>query len=598
MRNVVWRSGAHGLAIGGMCILLGGQIQAAQYYVNGSQGQDRSACVSTPGPGTAACKTIQYLTGNADLGGGDVVRVAPGIYHGGFTVEDADSGTAGNPVTFLADGGQVILEGTDPVPLDDATAQQCTATLNCAGNGTAYPMVWRFNIGTRALTDVIETVWTPIRVDDSVVTGVVFDLTKPLPSKGVLSIAEVQQISGSWFRSGSYLYVHTFQDVAPSTTANNVEILAYDAVVIVRGDNVTFDGFTIRYAGDYGFLVSGGAFVTLRNAIVHSVGGMAVMYNSGATNGTIENVEVSHAYNRKQFTVPDQSGAMCYTAECGWYNNAGGTGLKIDGGDNGATGFMVKNVTAYNSWNVVSVEEISYSTFVDVLAKNSPNHTFIISGNATASKCHHVTLKRTLAFNGQDSFYIAGCTNGLAIRNAFGAFLGEANAVTASTTGWRIRGVLSDTGINLAADATPGFSTNRNWLNQTGTLCKAGAVRYGCNTAEWRALGYDLNSRFTAVKLAGFTTWPLGPGLAISTKTRADFYPVSGSSTIDAGDPDLDGDGVLETGSGGDDECTAAHNCAGAGPDIGPFEFGLASGQPPSVDPPPPPDNVQRSDTR
>ena len=38
---------------------------------------------------------------------------------------------------------------------------------------------------------------------------------------------------------------------------------------------------------------------------------------------------------------------------------------------------------------------------------------------------------------------------------------------------------------------------------------------------------------------------------------------------------DLDGDGVLETGPSGDDECTPAHNCAGSGPDIGPFEYGL-----------------------
>ena len=596
MLNVVWRSGAHGLAIGGMCILLGGQIQAAQYYVNGSQGQDRSACLSTPGPGTAACKTIQYLISGVDLNGGDVVRVAPGTYHGKITIQDVDSGTAGNPVVFLADGGQVSLEGTDAVPLDDASAQQCTASLNCAGDGTAYPMAWRFNIGTRSVVDVIETVWTPVRVNDAAITGVVFDLTKPLPSKGVTSIAEVQQISGSWFRSGSYLYVHTFQDVAPSATANNLEILSTDAVVLVYGDYVTFDGFTIRYASDYGFLVSGGAYVTLRNAAVYSIGGIGILYNSGATNGTIENVDVSHVYNRKQFTVPDQS-ASCYTTSCGWYNNAGGTALKIDGGPNGTTGFLVKNVTAYNAWNVVSVEEISYSTFLDVLVKNSPNHTFILYGNATASKCHHLKLDRTLAFNGQDSFYIAGCTNSLALRNAFGLYLGPANTSTAATTGWRVRSGLSDSGIYVASDATSGFSNDRNWLNATGSLCKLGAGRYACNSTEWRGFGYDLNSNFTAVKLAGFTTWPLAPGLALSTKTRADFYPISGSSTIDAGDPDLDGDGVLETGPGGDDECTAAHNCFGARPDIGPFEYGL-TGTPPPADPPPPPSNVQRSDTR
>jgi hypothetical protein len=79
------------------------------------------------------------------------------------------------------------------------------------------------------------------------------------------------------------------------------------------------------------------------------------------------------------------------------------------------------------------------------------------------------------------------------------------------------------------------------------------------------------------VKLAGFPRWPAQNGLELSRKMREDFYPLAGSSTIDAGDPDLDGDGTLETGPGGDDECIPAHDCQGAGPDIGPFEYGIVT---------------------
>jgi len=554
---------------------------AKDYFVDGSAGADRSACVSTPGPGTAACKSISYAIGHANLRAGDRVRIASGNYREGLEIEAGDSGTAANPVVFVGEG-DVVVEGLDPKPLDDSQAVPCTAEANCGGSGQAYPHVYRFAHGKGIVSGVVETVWTPIRVDDSKVTGVLFDLTKPIPSKTVNTLADVEKFSGSYMVAGDFLFVHTYQDVAPSRTANDVEVIKQKCVVHLSGARgVRLENMTFRYATEQVVFLADSHDIELRNLNVHSAAGFGINISNGSDRVRVRDVEVSHVYGRKEFSQPQRDAGSCFTATCGWYNRGGGTGFKIDGGPSGAAGFDVRGLTAYNAWNVVSIEQVKNSTFQDVLTKNSPNHTFIMDDKVDSPNCRDNLLLGILAFNGQDSVYIAGCQNSRSFRSGSGHWFQGKTEVNSPSSGWRVRGVLGSPGIGIASDSLSGFTTDYNFMSGSGASCKItrpkplGSVKYDCDGAEWKDLGYDSHSRHAGVRLAGFPSWPPENGLELSRKVRKDFYPVAGSSTIDAGDPDLDGDGVLETGPGGDDECTAAHNCSGAGPDIGPFEYGI-----------------------
>lgn len=555
---------------------------AKEYFVSGSAGADRSPCISNPRGGTLACKSISYVIAHADLGPGDRVHIAGGNYRESVTIGAQDSGTAVNPVVLVGEG-DVALEGLDPLPLDDGAAVSCTADVNCGGDGASYPHVYRFPVGSRTVAGVVETVWTPVRVDDSKVTGVIFDLTKPIPAKTVGTLADVERFSGSYMTAKGYLYVHTYQDVAPSRTANDVEIIARPIVVQLAGTaGVRLENMTLRYAVEQVLLVSNSHDIELRNLRVYSAAGFGINVNNGSNKVRVRDVDVSHVWGRKNFTLPQASDGSCFTAACGWYNKGGGTGLKIDGGKAGADGFDVRGLTASNAWNVVSIEQVKNSSFEDVLAKNSPNHTFIMSDDVRSPNCRDNLLKGVLAFNGQDAVYIAGCQDSRSIRSSFNHWLQGKTEVNSPSTGWRVRGMLGGGGIGLASDSLPGFTTDYNFVEESGSFCKivyprpVGTKRFDCKSSAWKDFGYDLRSRHSGVRLAGFVTWPPKNGLELSRKTRQDFFPLAGSSTVDAGDPDLDGDGVLETGAGGDDECTAVHNCAGAGPDIGPFEFGLA----------------------
>jgi hypothetical protein len=545
------------------------------------------------------------VVNNADLGPGDRVHIGPGVYRETVNIRTEDSGGPGNPVTFIGGGGTVV-EGLDPRHLDDATAVLCTAGVGCGGDGIAYPMVYRFGVAGRTIAGLVETNWTPIRVDDSLVTGVVFDLMKPIPAKRVSSLSDVQKISGSFMVAGDALFVHPFQDIAPSVTANDLEIIRFPTVFDLRGAAyVRLQNLTVRYASQQVVLISGSDDIELRDLTIHSAPGVGVLITNGSARTVVRNVDVSHVWGRKEFTRSNRDGS-CYSAECGWHNDGGGTGFKIDGGSGGASGFDVRGLTAYNAWNVVSIEQVKNSTFVDVLAKNSPNHTFIMMDNLGNPNCRDNLLEGILAFNGQDSVYLAGCQGGRVVRSAFNHWLQGKTSVNSPSTGWRLRGVLGSRGIALASDSRPGFDTDYNFMAGEGPYCKiafpdpTGTVKYACDGDTWKGFGYDNHSRHTGVRLSGFSAWPPQNGLEMSRKTRADFYPVTGSSTIDAGDPDLDGDGTLETGPGADDECIAAHNCAGAGPDIGPFEYGLvvATGDDEAANPPTAPTNVRRTDSK
>jgi parallel beta-helix repeat protein len=77
--------------------------QGTTYYV-ATTGTDGLGCGTVGSP----CRTIQYAAGLVEAG--DTVLINPGTYTGGVTVET--SGTAGEPITFRANGSGVVINGS------------------------------------------------------------------------------------------------------------------------------------------------------------------------------------------------------------------------------------------------------------------------------------------------------------------------------------------------------------------------------------------------------------------------------------------------------------------------------------------------------
>ncbi|MBN1975883.1 MAG: right-handed parallel beta-helix repeat-containing protein [Anaerolineae bacterium] len=107
-RSMVWRL----LAL--VCLLLvlasarlvgvdARSVQGETYYV-ATTGADGPGCGTVGSP----CRTVQYAAGLVEQG--DTVLINPGTYTGGITVDT--SGTASEPITFQANGGGVVIEGS------------------------------------------------------------------------------------------------------------------------------------------------------------------------------------------------------------------------------------------------------------------------------------------------------------------------------------------------------------------------------------------------------------------------------------------------------------------------------------------------------
>lgn len=578
---------------------------AAHFYVNGSQGTNRLECITAPGTGAAACRTISYVVSNAALRGGDVVHVAAGEYREMVEIGSADSGASDTSrVLFTTDGAAVRVTPLDVNALDDAQFVACSAAANCAGDGLAYPNTYRISATGRTIRQVWETAWQPFVVDDTAGSShAAWNVTKPYPYTAETSVARVSQVACSYLVSGGNLFVHTCHNEVPSVAGTDLETSNAAYGFSINGANwITLDGFTVSYF-DTGVLVNNADGVILRNMNIHSGTGAGVLFIGSSDYGQFLNSEISHITTRGNYSTP------C-AATCGWVSNASGSALKVDGSNMpntvGITGYTLSGLVAYNSWNVINLEDVNNSVFEDILAKNTPNHAFIMTGDVT--DCHSNILRRNTIFNAQDDFYIAGCVNSRAIRNAATIGLQTATAYTGSSHGWRHFSNLStgiadpnhsiDWGTNVSSDATPGFVSDYNWMQNATPRCGWAGTYYQCGTTWKNACNCDRNNQGGSVLMANIA-WPYTPGLAISGKVKSDFYPVLGSAVIDRGNPDLDGDGVLENGPGGDDECVPRNHCFGAGPDIGPYEYGIdtpAEGG--GGDPPVAPSNARRTDQR
>jgi hypothetical protein len=576
-----------------------------EYWVDGERGSDEPRCVRRPAPGEGACRTVGYVLRRESLRGATVhVAPVPRPYREAVVLGPEHSGTAEAPTVITADGGKAILEGLDPVPLDDRAFVPCGAAEDCDGNGqqdVALRNVYRAKVAGRKIAMVHQTgAWAPITVVDrgGSADGVSFRLTFPIPyrnAEGKLEVggacasplACLELIAGTYLVDGPWLYVHPYGGENPATSPIDLETSpptpqTEGSVVLVTGHHVVLDGLVVRYGGT--LVQVRGSHVGLRRVDAYSASAAGITFRPGAEFGEVRDVSTHHVYSRRNWSNADFKG-FCFGPECGWQNKAGGYGFKVDGGSGpgaqGTRGMVVVGLTAYNSWNAAGLEQVRDGWFEDGLFKNSFNHLLTVIGNGVT--CTNNRFKRIVTFNGQDGLFVNGCVNGRVWASIPGLGLVEQKQSSppfAPSSGWYHGGNIA-AGISMCRDGNgdgigcgTGFRADFDWLPDS-TACKWDRSPAACRTEFRERCGCE--RRFSAGRVAlRRAKIPIGRGLAVSELVREDFYPTADSTgTIDKGDPDLNGDGVVENGPGGADACTASNRCAGAGPDIGPFEFGI-----------------------
>jgi hypothetical protein len=630
-----------GVTFGLLTTLLGAaSAQAATFYVDANQGGDRTTCFTAPGPGTAACRSIMYVVNNVNLTGGDVVRVAAGRYPETLRLSSSDHGVSDASRLIIQGAGpdQTFIEGLSSTRIDDAACVPCTAANNCNGDGLAYANVYRCPGAPTGIRSVYETNWTQGRiiVDDRAVgasaigslgsrgqcdtgacTNVVFEPKYPYPYHDASSIAATNGTRGSWYQSGTNLFVHTFRGDAPSSAIDIEAAVRDDGLVIASSsaNYITVRDLTIRYCSGQCITLTAATGITLENIRSHSgVGG--IITATGTDNLVVRSFEFASGLERNSgwsgnTTLPTFGNGFGN----GWIENGGGAvfNLKPNGADTLANA-LIEDGDIFDGWNVAGTEGVVNSTYRNVLIKNAPNHVWAPNGPPSGPVTSNLRMDRLIVLNGQEGSYWSGCQN-CTLTHGAGYFAILDDGSTADSRGARIFSTISnefgDTangnsgGLEIGdANSAVGSTFNYNWYSRTDMRCLWVSTRYDCNSAAWRsACNCDANSIDPAstVTLAG-GTWPsIGAnGLTASRLTRSDFIPLAGSPLIDAGNPDIDLDGVLETACSPvrqDDCCDAANHCSGAAPDIGPYEFGIdgGAGGGSLVDPPA---NVRRIDRR
>lgn len=587
-----------------VALVLAAPAAGADYYVDASQGDDRADCYTSPGPGSAACRSIGYVTSNVDLDGGDTVHIASGTYREHASLSSSDSGSSDSSrVTFIGEGAsKPLILALSATPLDDASFVACTAARNCNGEGRAFDNVYRLDLSghpadgrlTGAEWELWETVWndTKIFVDDTGATDAQFYFDTPVPltavhesgDNGGSFLSLVEALPGSWWHSGSFLYVHTFDSVAPSVSGTDIEIALNRYGFTLNGaDYLTFDNLEFRYNDRaINSLAGESDYITIRNIDAYS--GVSSAFGpsrSGYDHWVMQNIRIK---NRIARTPPSfASGATCSAGtpktknDC-WVDKNSGQCW----GGNGEY-HLFSHIDARNCWNVVQTAA-NFSTYEFLLMLNSPNHNFNMEGANNV-------IRHTISLNGQEDFFAPDNKGNRWYRN-----VGKLDLLVGNNDDTVHNSCLtSDNGGQNARNLSvkqpaPNFKSDYNWFEpydpgHSGE-CRTSGTAYGCLTTNWQnncdgTNICDRNSITGDPMLAGFTAWPPTNGLELSRKHYEDFYPTEGSVLIDAGDPDIDGDGVLERSDcdgvapDDDDCCNEANHCYGSAPDIGPFEYGL-----------------------
>ena len=576
-----------------------------------------------------------YVVNNRSLAGGDTVKIAPGRYAETLTLTTADDGTSDSSrVVFEGAGaGLTIIEGLSTTRIVDASCVQCTAAANCNSNSQAYLNVYRCPNAPSGIKTVYETNWvkgriiiddratgsTPIgltgstgQCDVSSCTNTVFEPTYPYPYHKVTNgVPGVNRLPGSWYQSGTNLFVRTFG--GPPSALIDIEAAVRTEALYVNGSTaapirfVTFKNMTFRYGGDTCVWLENASDMRLEAVEGYScLGSVVSVY--GTDNLVITNFKFASAHDRgAAWNAPTSDVGFGN----GWIFHGEGWVLAVRPSFTDTTsGALIENGEIFDGWNVAGFEGTVNSTFRNILIKNGPNHVWAPNGMDPQSS--NVRMERLITFNGQESTYGAGCRNCYFLRQATAIhLLDDDNSV--QSDGAKLYSNLLNSesdvpgydagGVEVCSACMPGFKADYNWHAANDDRCAWGGTRYSCRDdgsgTDWPDVcNCDQHqvSTTNTVQLSG-TIWPLKNGLAASLLTRLDFLPVAGSPLIDAGNPDIDADGVLETSCSPvrqDDCCDAANYCFGARPDIGPFEFGIVEGgATPLVGPP---SNLRRTD--
>lgn len=620
----------------GLCLLIiNTSAFAAEYYVNPSSdidpvtniiaGNDIAEC----GDITDPCRTVSRLLTEKALAGGDQVNLAAGTYYETVTITNADDGISDTSRVVWQGAGRNLTKWTG---LNSAKLNES----NCVPNGT-YVNVYNCTLPSSiTVMGVYETNWIKghVIVDDrplnssptgtfndstgqcnGTCTGHVFEPDYPIGYTSMTSgPAGVNVMKGSYAQSGTALYVRPFRNDV-SLTALNLETVVRQDVLIIKTSTedgigyITFRDMTFQYAGS----LNGGSIITLLNTIgirfenvlAHS------SENSVATITSVDDLVITGStfasglrrdnYWRGITSEPTtgNGNGQSWVDELTQYGQ-GGIVMNLKGPENGGinvtSNVLIEDSIFQDGWGVLGFDGTWNSTFRNVLVKNSPNHNFAPNGSGAGSRYNK--FERLIAINGQEGIYHNGCRDCIydhcAIQPSISSEYYPATGVriyssifipTAGSAGSGGTG-----SIDIGSSASTDFYSNYNWFTTNDNRClwNPHGSRTPCDPeagTDWTdlcthsALGrcetrtiYSANISLTNVTL------PYSRGLAAGNLTQADFYPVSGSLLIDAGNPDINLDGILETSCSPirqTDCCDEANHCAGSAPDIGPYEYGI-----------------------
>lgn len=619
-----------------LVLLASSSAFAFDYYVNPSAstdgvtgiigGNDAAGCGDAVDP----CRTATRLLTEKALAGGDTVYLAAGIYYETVTITNADDGASDVSRVVWQGAGRDLTKfsGLSSTTLDEA---------NCSVNGT-YPNVYDCTLpGGLTALGVYETNWIKGRlvIDDRVTgsaaigtfpdstgqcpsscTGHVFEPEYPVGYTSMGSgLQGVNSFKGAWAQSGTTLWVRPFRTEHSLATVN-IEVLAREDVLIITTGTeddigyITFKDMTFQYGGSR----TGGGIIRLMNTIgirfenilAHSSESM--IFNATSNDDlVITGSTFASSLRRDNYwrNITSEPAAGNGHAES-WVNELeeygqGGVVMNIKGPENGgintSSNNLIENSVFQDGWAILGTDGTWNSTFRNLLVKNSPNHNFAPNGSGVGSR--YLRFERVVALNGQEGVYHNGCQDCIYYRCATQPSI---SSEYFPSTGVRVYSTIyiptagsgnGPTGsIDIGTAASADFFSNYNWFTTNDSMClwNPHGSRTPCDPevgTDWTDLctngtlgACEVDSIYSATISLANVTLPYTRGLAAGNLTRADFYPVVGSPLIDAGNPDIDLDGTLETGPGGDDECIAAHHCAGAAPDIGPYEYGIDGADP------------------
>ena len=558
-------------------VLIPNLLLAADLYVN----QDHTCCTD---PGQQIC--LQHTLGTVErpfcdiqsaadiVNPGDVVNIAEGLYRQSNSITFRRSGTPENPITFKADG-EVWITGA--FPIENASS----AFTPTPGYSNVYEINFdnlpsEFNPDYSGIVQLDGTVeWRGYRAGT-------FDGTLSMnQAQWKNSITEVNQTVYSFYvdENASKLYFHSRDGTAPDETDLLQITKKYYGRILTLGSGVhdlIIDGLNRIYAGNYYY--GGVKRITFRN--FESIGnGISIGLSSLVLGEPAEDLKVENCYLH--------DGLHGTTGQ-----NSGGIHIFKH-----VKGVQVLNCKVEKFWNNIQWDGGEDIFFDRVISTNCPNHGM----NGRHSK--DFTATNMIITRAQDAFYLRGDIRFTVMNSLFGAITLQSNPEDGCippnniymrnniTGGYRklSTGTCSDfsySDLNLDTDYNyifPVGEPDESMWDQTGNF-KIYCSLVSCDFGSWQAMGYDLNSNLANDPTSQvFADW-----------RNEDFRLVEGTWAIDNGltvPVPYDMNSNIRP--------------AGAGIDIGPYEFGATGGgegpgptEPPTgpIEPPTPPEDPENPD--